>query len=163
MTHEEDEMSNILYRFYDRAGRLLYIGVTCNPPQRFKDHGASKDWWSMVTNIKLESFDSRTALMQQERDAIELEHPCYNIVHQYRLPTGIHIDLFELPCLTCEKKRPYDIRYRPYRWQIVDGDYGDTLVGEYCCGIVSYHKWCWMFVLDSETIQNLPVQFEIRR
>jgi hypothetical protein len=49
-----------------------------NPPQRFKAHQSRKDWWSQVSDIKIETFDSRELLAQAEKDAIVQEKPLYN-------------------------------------------------------------------------------------
>ena len=71
--------THVLYRFYDAEGALLYIGITNNPPARFRQHRGAKSWWDAVANIKLETFDSRRALEVAERGAIKSEKPKYNI------------------------------------------------------------------------------------
>lgn len=73
--------TNTLYRFYSSTGQLLYIGITMNPPARFKSHEGSKDWWSTVSGITVESYGDRTMLAAAERRAIQVEKPKYNIVH----------------------------------------------------------------------------------
>lgn len=74
-------MSNVLYRVYDEDGRLLYVGITNNPPARFRSHRATKQWWAMVAHIFTKTYDSRAALREAEREAIKTEHPTYNVVH----------------------------------------------------------------------------------
>ncbi|WP_031129594.1 GIY-YIG nuclease family protein [Streptomyces aureocirculatus] len=37
-----------VYRLYDAAGHLLYIGLTCNPRSRWKDHRKEMLWWREV-------------------------------------------------------------------------------------------------------------------
>jgi predicted GIY-YIG superfamily endonuclease len=74
-------MANVLYRFYSATGQLLYVGITMNPPRRLKEHRKSKDWWAEVAEITIENHDSRAAVADAERTAIQTEHPRYNIVH----------------------------------------------------------------------------------
>lgn len=70
-----------LYRFYGAAGELLYVGITRNPSARWKAHGRTKEWWTEVARIDLETFESRESVLAAERAAIRAEHPRYNKVH----------------------------------------------------------------------------------
>lgn len=73
--------AHVLYRFYSGTGQLLYVGITMNPPARFKQHRATKDWWREVSGITIEQYGSREELAAVERRAIQVEHPLHNIVH----------------------------------------------------------------------------------
>lgn len=73
-----------LYRFYDAADQLIYIGVTDSPMRRFAEHGADRPWWQQATTIRLEHFPTREQAEQAEREAIRTEYPPANIAH--RLP-----------------------------------------------------------------------------
>lgn len=73
--------NHVLYRFYDAAGLLLYVGITCNPPQRFREHRDSKDWWTEVERVTLQHYRNRENLARAERRAIRDEHPLHNIIH----------------------------------------------------------------------------------
>ena len=83
---------NVLYRFIDSSGRLLYVGITMNPPQRFKAHQGDKDWWAEVSEIKIQTFDTRDLLVQAEKDAIVAEKPLYNVVHNGRAEKNLVAD-----------------------------------------------------------------------
>lgn len=72
---------HVLYRFFDEAGALLYVGVTNNPRTRFRDHRAYSPWWHKSTTITLTRFKSRTELEAAELTAIRTEHPKYNRAH----------------------------------------------------------------------------------
>ena len=100
------EDSHVLYRMHDHDGDLLYVGITCRPPTRFKDHRNTKDWWSEVATIGVTTLASRAELLAMERQAIRTEAPRYNVVHNRRLaasdlrslttsdlPTGIRTQL----------------------------------------------------------------------
>lgn len=79
-------MAHVLYRFYSATGQLLYVGITMNPPQRFKAHRDSKDWWPEVAGISIEHYASRTDLANAERRAIQVERPLHNVVHTKKRP-----------------------------------------------------------------------------
>lgn len=71
--------THVLYRFFDANDTLLYIGITNNPPARFRQHRGDKSWWDSVANIKIETRESRADLHLAERNAIVTESPKYNI------------------------------------------------------------------------------------
>lgn len=112
--------SHILYRFYDAGDRLLYVGITNSPPARFRQHRGGKDWWDTVTAITLERFHSRADLAAEERVAILVERPRYNIVHNrgtgrselgpYRHPRhiGTVYHLQRATCQACGHDALYD-------------------------------------------------------
>lgn len=69
---------HVLYRIYGQEKELLYVGVTCGPRRRMKEHSADKGWWSDVADIELEHFESREKLEAAEAAAIEKEKPRHN-------------------------------------------------------------------------------------
>lgn len=69
-----------LYRLYDSAGNLLYVGITCNPSRRFTQHKAQKPWWPDVARKHIEWMESRGAAAQAEENAIYHEAPRWNTV-----------------------------------------------------------------------------------
>lgn len=71
-----------LYRFFDSAGQLLYIGVSVNPLQRWDDHRLHKPWWTEVSSVTLHHYPTRPDVLQAERAAIRTEKPLHNVVHQ---------------------------------------------------------------------------------
>jgi hypothetical protein len=67
-----------LYRFFDAAGALLYIGRTLRPPwDRWREHRAGKTWWHEVATITIELVDTKE-IVSEERRAILAENPRYN-------------------------------------------------------------------------------------
>ena len=74
-------MSYVLYRHFDRAGRLLYAGRTNEPPRRLRDHRQTKAWWAEVASTTYAPYESLEALKAAERTAIETEHPLWNVQH----------------------------------------------------------------------------------
>lgn len=72
---------HVLYRMFDRSERLLYVGITLNPPGRFRGHQGEKAWWDQVATVTLEQHENRRALEIAETNAIIAERPLHNIVH----------------------------------------------------------------------------------
>ncbi|MGW5616244.1 GIY-YIG nuclease family protein [Streptomyces sp. NPDC003877] len=66
-----------VYRLYDSAGALLYVGSSYNPVRRCRDHHA-KPWWSLVARRDEEWFPSKEAAYAAEMAAIAAEAPPYN-------------------------------------------------------------------------------------
>ena len=83
-----------LYRMFDSDDNLIYIGLTNNPPGRFKQHSQDKSWWDSVKYIAVEQFSSRDELIAAERTAIETERPIHNVTFNRRI--GPSSDQFAL-------------------------------------------------------------------
>ena len=66
-----------VYRLFDEAGNLLYIGKSGRAGGRFDDH-AIKAWWPLVRTITLEWHDTAAQAALAEIRAIQAEHPRYN-------------------------------------------------------------------------------------
>lgn len=73
-----------VYRMFDHAGRLLYIGVTGRAGRRFDQH-ATKRWFPLVAMITLEWHATHAAARLAETRAIAAERPCYNVAGLPRL------------------------------------------------------------------------------
>ena len=67
-----------LYRAYDDAGRLLYIGVSKHWPKRWAQHADFSPWVYEVTRLEVEYFASRQQACERERQAIQAESPRWN-------------------------------------------------------------------------------------
>lgn len=68
-----------LYRLFDKAGVLLYVGIAGNPGRRFQQHRGAKLWWGMVARITVEHFETRELAAKAEICAIQTEAPAHNI------------------------------------------------------------------------------------
>ncbi|MFI6140336.1 GIY-YIG nuclease family protein [Streptomyces griseus] len=67
-----------LYRLFDKDGRLLYVGTSVAPQNRWEQHAREKLWWSSVSRATVEWHPGRTEAMAAERAAIKTESPLYN-------------------------------------------------------------------------------------
>lgn len=76
-----------LYRYYDRAGALLYVGVAKNPIARLYSHLSGSLWVFEVCTITVEWFPSRAAAFGAETKAIKAEKPKHNCV-DVKSPNG---------------------------------------------------------------------------
>ncbi|MFL9917390.1 DUF5710 domain-containing protein [Paraburkholderia fungorum] len=76
-----------LYRHYDAAGRLLYVGISLNAYVRLAQHMVGADWASLAVRMDVETFDTWEAAHSVEREAIRLENPLYN-VQRYKESTA---------------------------------------------------------------------------
>ncbi|MDQ6721875.1 MAG: GIY-YIG nuclease family protein [Candidatus Dormibacteraeota bacterium] len=67
-----------LYRFYDRRGDLLYVGISLGFLIRWGQH-RDKEWWHQIARSTLQHFPSRELALAAESLAIRDEHPRFNI------------------------------------------------------------------------------------
>ena len=77
----EDMESQVLYRMFDDAGELLYVGVSKSALRRMAEHLETKPWINQVANTTFEHYPTRHAVLTAERKAIRNELPRYNIQH----------------------------------------------------------------------------------
>lgn len=70
-----------VYRLYNEADRLLYVGVAYDPEARWKNHANFSLWWPDVSRRDVEWHDNREAAECAERRAILTEGPLHNIAH----------------------------------------------------------------------------------
>lgn len=70
-----------LYRFFDPAGALLYVGISLDPGSRWKQHRDDKPWWAEVAQATIEPHPDRVSVLAAEKAAIIAERPRYNVVH----------------------------------------------------------------------------------
>jgi len=68
-----------LYRLYDGAGVLLYVGITHDPESRWTAHAATKAWWPRVAHKEVEWHGDRLIAEAAEVAAIHAELPLHNV------------------------------------------------------------------------------------
>lgn len=67
-----------VYRCYNAADALLYVGSTADRRARIQGHSKKKPWWPEVTRVEYEDFADLTAARGAESQAIATESPRYN-------------------------------------------------------------------------------------
>lgn len=70
-----------LYRYYDEAGRLLYVGIAKDPNMRDNQHRDRSKWHRFSIDRRVEWHDTRNDALRAERDAITTEAPIFNLAH----------------------------------------------------------------------------------
>ncbi len=68
----------VLYRFYERNGELLYVGVTGIPGERWATHSRHAEWWPFIATLTTEVFPTMRQALAAEREAIWDEEPMFN-------------------------------------------------------------------------------------
>ena len=77
--HPHADKRSYMYRIFDAQGRLIYVGSTHNPEARIYSHRQVMWWSGTIHRIKIQVFPNRQAAMDAEREAIQTEHPRWNI------------------------------------------------------------------------------------
>lgn len=75
-----------LYRHFDAAGALLYVGISLNTIQRTQQHKHGARWFEQIARIDIEWHDSRPAALTAEAIAIAMEAPQFNIARPKDAP-----------------------------------------------------------------------------
>lgn len=78
------QRSSRLYRHFDAAGTLLYVGVSLNAAARLSKD-PSRPWASRVAIVTAQTLPSRAEALAAEKVAIQTENPEFNITHTVRL------------------------------------------------------------------------------
>lgn len=80
------ESVHYVYRLYDAAGELLYVGCTYDPRTRRSNHRLTTPWFSEVASFRLTVYPNRAHALEVERAVIAAEQPRHNVRHRYRRP-----------------------------------------------------------------------------
>lgn len=103
-----------VYRLYNTADELLYVGVTNNWQRRRWEHATDKPWYSLVARAEADEFADARSAHDHEAMLIGTLSPRYNIVttiqnHAY----GGH----DIPT----EKRSFNIKISPDAAALLDG------------------------------------------
>jgi predicted GIY-YIG superfamily endonuclease len=78
-----------LYRFYDAAWVLLYVGITDDLPRRLREHARDKEWFSQVRHQAVSLYDGERQARKAETRAIHAEVPRHNIAGALEPPRPV--------------------------------------------------------------------------
>ncbi len=109
-----------LYRHFDEAGALLYVGISLSAISRLAAHNQDAAWADRIARVTIERFASREDAEKAEVRAIREEKPIYNIMHSgkkceakaQRARSGKNIVGFRFPGLVSERMASGELRYR---------------------------------------------------
>ena len=68
----------VLYRCYDKAGRLIYVGSTSSYRRRLSEHLRHSWWYSLTDRLATRQYPSLEAARAAEEVAIQEEQPVFN-------------------------------------------------------------------------------------
>jgi predicted GIY-YIG superfamily endonuclease len=74
-------MTTYLYRLWDDADRLLYVGISKSAIHRLHEHLTEQPWAEQVAKQTIERHETRQEALAAETLAIKSEAPLYNVVH----------------------------------------------------------------------------------
>lgn len=72
-------MQTYLYRHFNKAGALLYIGIATDVERRTKQHKSSV-WGASITRTTIKTYSTRIKAAIAELQAIEKERPLHNVM-----------------------------------------------------------------------------------
>lgn len=75
---EKGAAMTAVYRLYDSALRLLYVGASNNPTLRLSQHKSYRKWGREIHSQTCVWFRSLDAALDEETRAIRLERPKHN-------------------------------------------------------------------------------------
>lgn len=78
MIHRATGDEVAVYRFYDANDRLLYVGISKDPMNRWQEH-MGRRWWADVVSYEVRWHPSRADARTEEKRAMADEDPVYNI------------------------------------------------------------------------------------
>ncbi|HDS1216263.1 TPA: GIY-YIG nuclease family protein [Stenotrophomonas maltophilia] len=78
---EAKSQATCLYRHFNAAGDLLYVGISISIMQRTRTHGYAAAWFRDVSRITVAWHPTRAEAEKAERVAIREEKPRFNKAH----------------------------------------------------------------------------------
>lgn len=100
-------MGAILYRMYDQADELLYVGITTNIERRIDKH-RRRSFWDSVDRIELEHFATRLDATDAETLAIATERPVFNLSRPHIKPHFPNGAVEFIDCAVCGRQNVDD-------------------------------------------------------
>ncbi len=70
-----------LYRHFDAAGELLYVGISLSAITRLAEHQGASPWFRSIARVTIEWLPSREDAFVAEARAIRSERPKFNVTH----------------------------------------------------------------------------------
>jgi hypothetical protein len=75
-----------LYRHFDAAGQLLYVGISLNAIKRLDQHRAQARWFDRIARVEIEQFPTWEEAAAAEVKAIAEERPECNVKDNPQAP-----------------------------------------------------------------------------
>ena len=78
MIHRAEGDEVAVYRLFDKEGRLLYVGISKDPMNRWQEHRAN-GWWRRVASYEVRWHPTRAEARAEEKTAMASEDALHNI------------------------------------------------------------------------------------
>lgn len=75
-------MSHYVYKHFDKAGKLLYVGLTNDLIERHKQHRANSPWWQAIRRFSSSEYENRIDAENSEIEQIHNGQPEFNTCHK---------------------------------------------------------------------------------
>lgn len=72
-----------LYRHFDGAGILLYVGISLSAINRLEAHRKTSPWFWNIARVEVQRFPTREQCEHAEKTAIDTERPLFNLRHAH--------------------------------------------------------------------------------
>jgi excinuclease UvrABC nuclease subunit len=104
-------MSAGVYRVFDAADRLLYVGCSVDVPTRLTTHEQNAPWWVYMARFEVTDYPDRDSAAEAEATAISTEHPRWNISGRSpEHPDGAATSMRQAPWLQYEAEIASKVR-----------------------------------------------------
>jgi predicted GIY-YIG superfamily endonuclease len=121
-------MTAAVYRHYDAAGCLLYVGMSADPMSRSKAHRSASGWFTEVRRIEIDWFESKSAAIAAEREMTARLQPLHLPSSPNRKRTGDAPQTALARYIASQPKRPmvsWAFRFgvsRPMVYDLMNGN-----------------------------------------
>lgn len=85
---EHADRPHFVYRAFDVADRLLYVGCTLDFDRRKREHLQRTSWAPIAVRWEVERFETQEPALKAEQVAIETERPQHNAMYNGAGLTG---------------------------------------------------------------------------
>jgi len=92
-------MQEILYRFWDADGLLLYVGISKDFDKRTTQHQKGSSWYEFHAQYKIQEIPMESTAIDYEKFVVQTEKPLFNIQH--------YIFSFDEKCAHVRKQKEY--------------------------------------------------------
>lgn len=76
--HDPARRRHFVYRAYDAAGQLLYVGMTIDLDRRRREHKTNRIWFDQAVRFRIAGPYNYQSARRIERQAINSERPVHN-------------------------------------------------------------------------------------
>jgi hypothetical protein len=87
MATPSDPTPTSVYRYYDSAGILIYVGITKQGIGRNVQHNGTKGWWQFVASQQVDHCETRPDAQAREIELIQRHRPPFNRQHNPEFAT----------------------------------------------------------------------------